>query len=960
MWLSWLLVTCQLELSVAVVSEFVLDLEQCIRNHGTKLAETFPQWGNKCMPVTSKVDIQAKIYEETLTPIYEKHGYTAALWCAMYSLGMVPIVDTSQPNNPNFDVWYTQLMCPWNFPADCGSNDDELNDNEGWGQQVCPWDHQNDPRMCAPNQHPQYKIWPGADTPYQSNDPDRRTMSCALCGRLKRTFPAGAPIAAPDLIKANLGIEYSMEGVPEDEREQYTAWWDMHAFGAWLANMAARNGRQGLWAEDQIIKNIGLFKASNGEEIHGFLWQSLRLHAYDTGTLEGTRKADPDHQTAVDHAHYVCEGTWWVSGQSMNDCAHAAGHGYFYYFFDIGKAVLACTDPGIRWHAPGPEYGWDADPRSSGFDGINLLMWRWLCATGVYHAAANTLSVEMLHDIGTTGETAEAFLCKHMNVWGENTRYFDRCAAGLGMIDAEHRIEKVMSGKCKTTHGKSPAAWELRHKQQFGPTLQLSCDPASTTTGFTVAMGGCPEAFRMHFPCIPGDPDYEVCTGDWFGEDVKKDGVIVPFHRLCGGHDVLRKMFECVKPAPHVEGTNKVLYALEWGGNHPGEPQPWNVVDFYMGLPIGVWGGYCYCPDGRVYQVGDEGNMCGSVACDGGTQGPCPGGENEGAFRKVVCEPAVVRPPDDKNVVIKGDTTVGTWGGTCTCPDGQVYLAGEIISSKPENKNECGELACEGGTPGICNHYYSIWAQNRVQCHMPDPPSPPAMPPPPPSPPPAPPAPPTPAKPPPPRPPPSPASPPHPPAPPPSPPPSPSTPPPQMPPPSAPPPSAPQSPLATAALSLPLLLGLAMSAVWMVRRDKDGKAKTWMLAAHERIQIQHARFRNILQRIRESGSERWNKSQRKGGSSGGRRGALRKGATRLASEELGAEEGSDDEVEDEPWELPPAQEYTRSTRSPACTSDAAVGSRMAPDDDEDVDAFDAYDDSISSSSASGGRRTVVI
>ena len=151
-----------------------------------------------------------------------------------------------------------------------------------------------------------------------------------------------------------------------------------------------------------------------------------------------------------------------------------------------------------------------------------------------------------------------------------------------------------------------------------------------------------------------------------------------------------------------------------------------------------------------------------------------------------------------------------------------------------------------------------------------------------------------------------------------------------------------------------------MSAVWMVRRDKDGKAKTWMLAAHERIQIQHARFRNILQRIRESGSERWNKSQRKGGSSGGRRGALRKGATRLASEELGAEEGSDDEVEDEPWELPPAQEYTRSTRSPARTSDAAVGSRMAPDDDEDVDAFDAYDDSISSSSASGGRRTVVI
>jgi hypothetical protein len=47
----------------------------------------------------------------------------------------------------------------------------------------------------------------------------------------------------------------------------------------------------------------------------------------------------------------------------MNDCAHAAGHGYFYYFFDVGKAVLACTDPTLSEHAPGPQYSWDADTR---------------------------------------------------------------------------------------------------------------------------------------------------------------------------------------------------------------------------------------------------------------------------------------------------------------------------------------------------------------------------------------------------------------------------------------------------------------------------------------------------------------------------------------------------------------------------------------------------------------------
>ena len=54
----------------------------------------------------------------------------------------------------------------------------------------------------------------------------------------------------------------------------------------------------------------------------------------------------------------------------------------------------------------------------SGLDGTNLLMWRWLCATGVYHAAANTLSVEILREIGNRGLSAEEYLCQHQSVWG--------------------------------------------------------------------------------------------------------------------------------------------------------------------------------------------------------------------------------------------------------------------------------------------------------------------------------------------------------------------------------------------------------------------------------------------------------------------------------------------------------------------------------------------------------------
>ena len=41
-------------------------------------------------------------------------------------------------------------------------------------------------------------------------------------------------------------------------------------------------------------------------------------------------------------------------------------------------------------------------------------------------------------------------------------------------------------------------------------------------------MDTCPAAFRMHFPCVEGAADEKVCTGEWFGTDVKKDGDIVP------------------------------------------------------------------------------------------------------------------------------------------------------------------------------------------------------------------------------------------------------------------------------------------------------------------------------------------------------------------------------------------------------------------------------------------------
>ena len=53
---------------------------------------------------------------------------------------------------------------------------------------------------------------------------------------------------------------------------------------------------------------------------------------------------------------------------------------------------------------------------------------------------------------------------------------------------------------------------------------------------------------------------------------------------------------------------------------------------------------------------------------------------------------------------------VGEWGGSCTCPNGQVYQVGD-------NHDFCASLACIGGISGSCNKDYDVsWAHSRVEC----------------------------------------------------------------------------------------------------------------------------------------------------------------------------------------------------------------------------------------------------
>merc|ERR1712014_541689 len=58
------------------------------------------------------------------------------------------------------------------------------------------------------------------------------------------------------------------------------------------------------------------------------------------------------------------------------------------------------------------------------------------------------------------------------------------------------------------------------------------------------------------------------------------------------------------------------------------------------------------CPDGQVYQVGDNKNSCASIACVGGTPGTCNQQEGAWSYTKVECAAAVEPAPTPGSAVM--------------------------------------------------------------------------------------------------------------------------------------------------------------------------------------------------------------------------------------------------------------------------------------------------------------------
>jgi len=73
---------------------------------------------------------------------------------------------------------------------------------------------------------------------------------------------------------------------------------------------------------------------------------------------------------------------------------------------------------------------------------------------------------------------------------------------------------------------------------------------------------------------------------------------------------------------PLVKGT----FSLPAGGGspRPAPAPPSPAGNYYRKASrVGGWGGWCTCPDGQRYSVGDNYDHCGSLACEGGTPGRC-------------------------------------------------------------------------------------------------------------------------------------------------------------------------------------------------------------------------------------------------------------------------------------------------------------------------------------------------
>ena len=379
-------------------------LESCIREAAEAVSASVPAWADHCESVSAKTALQRRELGRTLDPLFAAHGYTAALWCSIYS--------SAWPMGWTDGNWYDMYLCP--AARACSGREalgevDEAVGSDGTVEE-------------------------GETAPI-------RTMSCALCRRLRARL-GEAPFTLADTIPSRerpvpgryptsryqrMAAEYEAR---LGSRGYWDRWvgWDLHPFGVWLADAVwpAQLEERRLWeAEERIAR----YRLTNGEVMHGFVWQSLALLA------ERAPPRDPSEWVFT-----ACDPTWrWQNeGTNRGTCAHGAGHGLFYYY-RRGDCGWSCA---VRAALPacsrGPLGGWAAEGN-----------WAELCEGGVFHSAFNSLTAPDLlrHAALSPASSLAEAVCE---------AGWRGCAVNLGAEEGEGRFALAKAGFCDVS------AWTSR------------------------------------------------------------------------------------------------------------------------------------------------------------------------------------------------------------------------------------------------------------------------------------------------------------------------------------------------------------------------------------------------------------------------------------------------------------------------------------------------------------------
>jgi hypothetical protein len=148
-------------------------------------------------------------------------------------------------------------------------------------------------------------------------------------------------------------------------------------------------------------------------------------------------------------------------------------------------------------------------------------------------------------------------------------------------------------------------------------------------------------------------------------------------------------------------------------------------------IHVGQWGGKCLCESGQEAWVGDvapdfHGNVSeispnnashdarepdAGAACIGGVVTEHHKGKGPWSHTMMqcgVCMDACDEPVPREDVYNELDMTVGTWGGRCMCPSGNIFMAGAKAD---------GTMACKNGIADMFMEHGGPWSHKSVVCH---------------------------------------------------------------------------------------------------------------------------------------------------------------------------------------------------------------------------------------------------